>query len=198
MGVTEGVEAVDRKTDSMRVQILLAASRQLAAKPYSQVNLDGILASACVTRGVLYNNFRSKYEVATAIVKYRSEIADQMFDLAFFRTRPALAAMIEVFYAVAVDDIRDDVARAGFNLLEAIGRFDGSQATILHGWIAAFAHQTRRAIDEGDVIADVDPTHVASTLVSLYMSLRQTPDLNQPQPSSVIRRQPGNWRCPAS
>ncbi len=115
-----------------------------------------------------------------------------MFDLAFFRTRPALEAMIEVFYAVAVDDVQNDVARAGFNLLEAIGRFDGSQATILQGWIAAFAHQTRRAIDEGDVIADVDPTHVASTLVSLYMGLRQTSDLNEP--ATFIRDLEAAWQ----
>ena len=38
--------------------------------------------------------------------------------------------MIDVTYMVAISDIGDEMARAGFNLLESVGRFDGLQAKV--------------------------------------------------------------------
>jgi hypothetical protein len=81
---------------------------------------------------------------------------------------------------VAVSDIGDPMARAGFNLLESIGRFDGLQAKVLDAWATNFAAMTRRAISEGDVLDGSDPEHVGRLVVSLYLGLRQTSNLDEP------------------
>ena len=65
-------EKVDRRADATRLQILLAASHEFARKSYSQVSLDDILAQAEVTKGAMYFHFRSKHELALAIIEHQS------------------------------------------------------------------------------------------------------------------------------
>jgi AcrR family transcriptional regulator len=165
---------IDGRLDSPRMTILAAAAGHLSAKPYSQVNLDDILLTANVTKGALYSQFRSKQELATAVMEHRAEVCATLFDDAFFCARPGLDAVIEVLYIVALEETHDEMARAGFNLLEALGRFDGLQSKILEGWVTSFESLVRRAVNDGDVVATVDPNQVARLLVSMYMGLRQT------------------------
>ena len=100
-------------------------------QPYSQVNLDDILASADVTKGALYFHFRSKHALATAVIEHRAVVARADFEQILAHGLPGLETMIDVTYMVAVSDIGEQMARAGFNLLESIGRFDGLQAKVL-------------------------------------------------------------------
>lgn len=53
VGDLVAMEQVDRRADTTRLQILLAASREFARKSYSQVSLDDILAQAQVTKGAM-------------------------------------------------------------------------------------------------------------------------------------------------
>lgn len=173
----------DVRLDSARMTILAAAAGHLSAKPYSQVNLDDILLTANVTRGALYSQFRSKQELATAIVEHRAEVCATLFDDAFLAARPGLEAMIEVLYVTALEETRDEMARAGFNLLEALGRFDGLQSRVLASWVRSFERLVRRAVSDGDVVATVDPHAVARLVVSMYMGLRQT---SQVEDASIL------------
>ncbi len=47
------IDFIEGKGDTNRQQILLAASRQFAVVPYNHVNLDDIVTTADVTKGVL-------------------------------------------------------------------------------------------------------------------------------------------------
>jgi AcrR family transcriptional regulator len=175
-----GTEQGDGRAGTTRLQILRAAAHQFAARPYNEVNLDDILANADVTKGALYSHFRSKHELATAIVEHRGELDKVAFERWSNRGLRGFETMIDVAYTIAVADISEDMCRAGLNLLESIGRFDGLQAKVLDNWVVAFAAMTRRAIAEGDVVAGSDPEHVARLMVSLYLGLRQTSNLDEP------------------
>jgi TetR/AcrR family transcriptional repressor of nem operon len=174
-------EQVDRRSDTTRLQILRAAAHQFATRPYSQVNLDDILVSADVTKGALYFHFRSKHAMATAIVEYRAEQGRAAFDELAPHGLTGLETMIDVAYMIAIADIGEEVARAGLNLLESIGRFDGLQTKVLDRWVTVFAAMTRDAIAEGDIVDGSDPEHVARLLVSMYLGLRQTSNLDEPE-----------------
>jgi TetR/AcrR family transcriptional regulator, transcriptional repressor for nem operon len=174
-------EQVEGRAETTRLQILHAAAHQFAARPYSQVNLDDILASADVTKGALYSHFRSKHALATAIIEHRREQDKAAFDQLSNRGLRGFETMIDIAYMIAVADISEDVCRAGLNLLESIGRFDGLQAKVLDNWVIAYAAMTRRAITEGDIVAGSNPEDVARLLVSLYLGLRQTSNLDEPE-----------------
>ena len=47
--------------------------------------------------------------------------------------------------------------------------------------MTAFAAIARKAVNDGDVIADRDPEDIARLLVSMYLGLRQTSNLAEPE-----------------
>jgi AcrR family transcriptional regulator len=174
-------EQLDRRTDTTRLQILRAASRQFARKSYSVVSLDDILADAEVTKGAMYFHFRSKHALATAIIDYRAAVARASVDELLARKLSGLETLIDISYLVAIEDIGDETARAGLNLLESIGRTNGMQGDFLGPWVTAFEAIARKGVRDGDLIADRDPEGVAKLLVSMYLGLRQTSNLSEPE-----------------
>ena len=67
------------------------------------------------------------------------------------------------------------------NLLDTVGRTEGLQPKLLNGWTKALAGVTQRAIAEGDVSERCDPEDVGRLIVSMYVGLRQTSDLDEPE-----------------
>jgi AcrR family transcriptional regulator len=174
-------ETSDTRADSTRQQILRAAARQFARLPYHQVGLDDVLAEAALTKGAMYFHFRSKHALALAIIEDQATEARAVVEGLVNRRFSGLETLIDFSYQIAVRDIGTDMARAGFNLLESIGRIEGLQAERLEAWIQTLAVIAGRAIDEGDILAECDPHEVARLLVSLFMGLRQTSNLDEPE-----------------
>lgn len=174
-------EHIDRRADATRLQILRAASRLFAHSPYSRVSLDDILADAAVTKGAMYFHFRSKHALACAIVELRVSEARASIDEVLARRLSGLETLIDLSYSIAADDLGDETARAGLNLLESIGRTDGLQSEVLGQWITAFTEIVAKAIRDGDISKQNDAEAIARLLVSMYMGLRQTSDLADPE-----------------
>lgn len=174
-------EQIDRRADTTRLQILRAAARQFARKSYSLVSLDDVLADAAVTKGAMYFHFRSKHALASAIIEDRFASARASVDELLARKLSGLETLIDILYVVAVEDIGDEAARAALNLLESIGRTDGLQADLVGQWVLAFARIARKGVTDGDVIADRDGKDIATLLVSMYLGLRQSSDLADPE-----------------
>lgn len=181
-GVRFGMsEAVDSKSGATRMDIIRAAAREFALKPYTLVNLDDILTQADVTKGAMYTHFRSKHALAVAVIEHRAQLVQQSVDEIMTPSSSALETLIEVTYFIAVSDSGEDMSRAALNLLESVGRFDGLQSTIMDVWIDGFADSVRKAIEQDDVVDTVDPIAVARMIVSMYMGLRQTSNLDEPK-----------------
>lgn len=174
-------EQLDRRADLTRLHILRAASRQFARTPYSLVSLDDILADAEVTKGALYFHFRSKHALACAIVEHHAEQARTSTEEVAARNLSGLETLIDISYQLAVDDISDPMTRAGLNLVESIGRTENLGARVLADWVARFTAIGQRAVDEGDLTAESDPEVMARLLVSLYLGVRQTSELEDAQ-----------------
>src|SRR5690349_25059094 len=104
----------------------------------------------------MYFHFRSKHALAAAIVEHRFELASASVDALLARKLSGLETLIDIMYLVAVEDIGDEVARAGLNLLESVGRTDDLQTNVLGQWVDAFATIARKAIKDGDIIEGRD------------------------------------------
>lgn len=174
-------ETTDNKADSTRQQILRAAAHRFSQQPYHQVGLDDVLAEAELTKGAMYFHFRSKHALALAIIEDQTTQSGEAVADLLTRKLSGLETLIDFSYQVAVRDISEDIARAGLNLLESIGRIDGLQAKLLGAWIDTLALTIRRAIEEGDIVDECDPQDVGRLLVSTYMGLRQTSSLDDPE-----------------
>lgn len=174
-------EPIDRRSDATRLQIIRAASRQFAHRPYPLVNLDDILADAEVTKGAMYFHFRSKHALALAIIDYRGGLAHAAAEEVLARKLSALETIVDTCYAIAIEDVCDDVARAGLNLLESMGRVDGTQAGVLGEWVKSFDEIFQRAIAEGDVADWCGAEDIGRLLVSIYLGIRRTSNLDEPE-----------------
>ena len=165
-------ELGDTRADT-RQQILLAASRQFARKPYSMVSLDDILADAQVTKGAMYFHFRSKQALAMAIIDELATSTRAAINQLLARRLSGLESLIDIAYLIAVQDLTDDITRAGLDLLESIGRADGFRAKVYQDWITAFAGVAQHGIDQDDIPGQLDPEEVSRLLVMLYAGARQ-------------------------
>jgi TetR/AcrR family transcriptional repressor of nem operon len=174
-------ETTDSKADSTRQQILRAAARQFARQPYHQVGLDDVLAEAELTKGAMYFHFRSKHALALAVIDDLAARSNDAATELLARKFSGLETMIDFSFQLAVRDISEEISRAAFHLLESIGRIEGLQAKILASWIDSLALTVRRGVGEGDVFEECDAEDVGRLLVSLYMGLRQTSDLDEPK-----------------
>jgi TetR/AcrR family transcriptional regulator, transcriptional repressor for nem operon len=174
-------ETTDTRADSTRQQILRAAARRFSQQPYHQVGLDDVLAEAELTKGAMYFHFRSKHALALAIIEDQATQSGEAVADLLSRKLSGLETLIDFSYQLAVRDISDDITRAGLNLLESIGRIEGLQEKRLGAWIETLAVIVGRAIEECDIFDWCDPQDVGRLLVSTYMGLRQTSNLDDPE-----------------
>ncbi|BBY16935.1 TetR family transcriptional regulator [Mycolicibacterium litorale] len=169
-------EQVDRRTDATRQQILRAAAKQFAVKPYGLVNLDDILLDAAVTKGAMYHHFRSKYALASAIVDQWLESNRRIIDDTVALRHSGMETLVDIVFAIALRDIGDPATRAGLNLLESVGRTDGLRRRAFDASRKALTPLALRAIENGDAAADRTPEDIARVLVYLYLGVRQAND----------------------
>ncbi|GFG67026.1 TetR family transcriptional regulator [Mycobacterium kubicae] len=174
-------DSADGRADTTRRHILRAAAHQFARHAYHDVGLDDILAEAQLTKGAMYFHFRSKHALAVAIIEQHTADAGVAVKELLARQLSGLETLIDFCYLIALREATHDVARAAMHLLGTVGRTEGLQRTLLDGWVEGLAYVARRAIDEGDIAERCDPEDVGRLIVSMYMGLRQTSELDKPE-----------------
>lgn len=173
-------EINDNSSDNTREKILRAAAHQFAQHPYYAVGLDAILSEAQLTKGAMYFHFRSKQDLALAIVDEQTAKSGAAVRELLTRKLSGLETLIDVSYLIAMADITDNVARAAFNLLESVGRTEKLHERLLSGLIEVLGDIAARGIREGDMIDRGDPEDIGRLLVALYIGLRQASHLDDP------------------
>jgi TetR/AcrR family transcriptional regulator, transcriptional repressor for nem operon len=169
------------RTDGTRQQIMRAASRAFGQRPFNLVSLDDIVARAGLSKGAMYFHFQSKHALAMAVLDEQSAIIRAAFTERINHQLSGLESLIEATYFLALQDVHSPGIRAGLHLLEQMGRTDGVQAKIFTQWSPAITAMIQRGIADGDIIDGTDPDRVCRLIISIYMGLRQTADLDAPQ-----------------
>jgi TetR/AcrR family transcriptional regulator, transcriptional repressor for nem operon len=174
-------QSTDRRADSARGPLVRAAAHHFATKHYAFVNLDDVVAEADVSRGAMYFHFPSKHALARAVIDEADQLGRQAAAGVLANKLSGLETLIDLSYLVAVLDLCEDLPRAALHLLESIGRTDEIEARTLREVVNALAQIVRRAVDEGDIAEGPDPEDVARLLVSTYIGVRHTGDLDTPR-----------------
>lgn len=144
-----------------RDAILRGAAEVFGARGYGLASIADIAAAAGLTKGALYFHFASKDELAFAVIaeQHRRTMAASAAILA--EARPALESMILLSRSLGHQLLEDPVVRAGIRLTTDVASADQPIVEPYEDWFAAIEDLTRRAIDEGDVSAHVDPAMFA-------------------------------------
>lgn len=163
-----------------RGQILRAAAHQFARRPYHDVGLDDILATAELTKGAMYFHFRSKHALALAVIEEQLAADEVAVAKLLKRQLSGLETVIDIGYLMAVQDLSRESARAVLHLLPAIGWAEGLQARLVAHWVEILEPVLGRAVAEGDLVEGPVPAEVARVLIAMYLGLRQSGDLDDP------------------
>ena len=178
---TAMTEASERRADTTRHRLIDAASRQFAHRAYSMVSLDDILAEAGLTKGAMYFHFPSKQALALAIIDDLTEMSRAAVTELFARKMSGLETLIDLVYLRAVQDTQHEVARAGVRLLETLDDPTALPPALWQSWIDFVTTLIQKAVTEGDVVDHHDPEDIAKMLVALWVGVRRTSNLDEPE-----------------
>ena len=174
-------EASERRADTTRHRLIAAASHQFAHRPYSMVSLEDILAEAELTKGAMYFHFSSKQALALAIIDDLTEMSRAAVVELLAREMSGLETLIDLVFLLAVQDTQNDVARAGIRLLETLDNTTPLPPALWQSRMELLTTLIQRAVTEGDVIDQHDPEDIAKMLVALWVGIRRTSNLDQPE-----------------
>jgi TetR/AcrR family transcriptional regulator, transcriptional repressor for nem operon len=175
------IEATERRAETTRQRLIAAASRQFARRSYSMVSLDDILAEAELTKGAMYFHFSSKQALASTIIDDLTEMSRAAITELLARQMSGLETLIDLIWLLAVQDIQNEVARAGNRLIEILDNPTSLPTTLWQSWIEFVTRLIEKAVTEGDVVDHYDPEDIAKMLVALWVGIRRISDPDQPE-----------------
>ncbi|MBD0322836.1 MAG: TetR/AcrR family transcriptional regulator, partial [Aldersonia sp.] len=161
------------RAELTRDAVLNGAAEVFLRLGYANASLIDIMTQANVTKGALYFHFGSKEELARAVVDLGNERLRAACAGLLEPTVPALEAAIGISYLVADLATRDPMVAAMFNLSRQIGNFQGTnEENIVVRWLDGHAALAKRAIDEGDLLPDLDAASVSRIWIEMTSGVR--------------------------
>lgn len=163
---------VTEKGEETRTRILRAARDLFAEHGYRATSMTDILRAAGITKGGFYFHFRSKGELAVAVVEAgrREMDAEVAREVTGARAIDDVFAVIRGAFRICSRAEMSVMKRVCFELADETGspaHIDAVPATWAAN-VAALLHEAKR---QGDLAEGVDPDTAAVLLVSAYFGL---------------------------
>ncbi|MFC9360767.1 ScbR family autoregulator-binding transcription factor [Rhodococcus sp. NPDC057014] len=156
-----------------RDAVVQCAAEEFVRNGYVQATLENILVGVGATKGGLYFHFKSKEQLARAVIDAGFTELDQICTGRMKPYTSAVEALIEFTYAFAHDRSADPMIGAAFRLVLEIGDYRGTTPnTVFEDWTQTCRELVHRARAEGDLRADVDAEKLAPLLVDAAYGVR--------------------------
>jgi AcrR family transcriptional regulator len=156
-----------------REQILAAAARVFERQGYAATRLEDIGADAQVTKGALYFHFRSKADLARAVMDAHHARWGEIVREVASRGADPLTTVVALSFAVAANFRTNEIARAGVRLGNEYRLIDAELPTPFVGWVARLTELIERAQAEALVTAGLDCGAAARAVVAGYFGLQE-------------------------
>ncbi|MEU5090377.1 ScbR family autoregulator-binding transcription factor [Streptomyces sp. NPDC021356] len=145
-----------------REVILTAAAEIFDEFGYSGASISKIMTRANVTQGGMYFHFKSKRELAQAVLAHQQE----------FVAHPAegfgLQGLVDLTFFTAHQLTGNVLFRASVRLAVEQGEFGPSDDTAYQEWVEQLYLHLRAAREQGELLSDVDEREFANVLVGAY------------------------------
>ncbi|MFI9504879.1 ScbR family autoregulator-binding transcription factor [Nocardia sp. NPDC052566] len=162
---------VQERAVETRNQIVHGAAEVFDTEGFAGASIGMIVAAAGTTRGALHFHFRTKEELAKAVMEeqgLRELAAIQKLDDG---KTPAIEQVVMLAHEMVRLTKNDPVVRAGVRLSLELTFVDSPKEPYL-GCIMACEEMIRRAIMEGDIIDTVSPPILARFTISAFMGVQ--------------------------
>ncbi|MEE1753359.1 ScbR family autoregulator-binding transcription factor [Streptomyces sp. SP18CS02] len=156
------VRRMQERAVQTRKAILRAAAEVFDETGYDGAGITKILARAGVTQGAMYFHFKSKEELARAVM------LEQASDVRLPESPDGLRQLVDVTLALAKELQSNVLLRAGVRLAVDPSGPAHHDDSIYGWWAERFREELVAAREKGEVRADLDTEEFAQTLVGAY------------------------------
>ena len=156
---------VQARSKAKRQRLLNAAAQLIAEKGYAQTTVEEILQLAGLTKGVMYNQFENKQQLAGAVLVegFKMRMHPAQPDM------PRLQSVVDNSIALAVLTPQVPMVKAAARLAT-----DQDNAYYGHMWLGYIPAVTELLIESremGELLPGVDPALTAKTWVAAYTGI---------------------------
>lgn len=170
---------------------MAAAVHRFERAGYGNTSLADILDDAEVTKGSFYYHFRTKEELAAAIIRQANEALEAILTATLESPSPMVQNLIRLPFA-GVHLMREDrVVRMGFRLRQAGAQVSAAGSAVLAQRRADIVRAVRTAVVQGDFNSDIDAEEVGQTI---WAGLLGTQLLAEACDDDVVPRLGQLWR----
>jgi len=155
-----------------RSSVIEGASRVFESAGYGNASLSEIATQSEVTKGALYFHFKSKEEIALAVIEAqhtRSRLAGEKVATKGDKGLPTMMELCRVFGQQLLDDV---VVRAGIRLTFEASAFDADVTGPYQDWVDTMTFLGTQAQEEGDFRKDVVAADFARFLVASFTGVQ--------------------------
>lgn len=156
--------ATQTRAQLTRRKIMESAVDLFFERGYGDVGLVDIVEGAGLTKGAFYYHFKSKEEVAAAIVADYGAALAETVDAHFDAAAPTVADMITATFAMQSVMWTDKRMAVGQRLLQALDQISSASRDFTRAWTDRFVGMVLLLHDAGQVRRETDPVEVAEAI----------------------------------
>jgi AcrR family transcriptional regulator len=170
--MSETAEQLGARAGRSRRAILDAAAPIFAERGYEAASLNEIILASGLTKGGFYFHFRSKRELALAVLQDGGERWVRLLDRELGATPTALERLVAAPRLIARLARRGEGPAALRRLADDLTRDPEVRDEVcgsIRTWIASAASDVAAAQAEGSVRGDLDPEALAEILIAAFV-----------------------------
>jgi AcrR family transcriptional regulator len=160
------------RAEITRRAIIRGAAEVFDRYGYAASTLSDVIGQGGVTKGALYFHFKSKEDVASAVVEEQHRLSVGPTRAWLEQDGNSLEAVIRATQLMAVQLTSDVVVRAGIRLTLEHGTFGALQVDPYVEWVDVIKGLTQRAMDEGDVRSPLSAEDLARFVVGTFTGIQ--------------------------
>lgn len=170
-----------------RARVTRAAVIEGAASVFEEVgfgnaSLRDVAERACVTKGALYFHFKSKKDLALAVIDEQHAMVEDAGDRAASGGLSALETIRSMSRIFGQQMLDEAIVRAGIRLTFEASAFDGDVKDPYRAWLNTVRVLAKQAQLENSLRSDIDVEDFARYLVSSFTGIQMVSSaLNEQQ-----------------
>lgn len=160
-----------------RAALIEAAAAEFDERGFVGASMDGVAERAGMTKGALYFHFRSKVDIAGAVIAGQDEISRRYAEVAATRSTSPLESLMWMSQGVATQMVEEVVVRAGLRLATDPNARAIPRDRPHEYWVEHTADLIRRAIDAGEVDPSWDPRVIGQVVSPAVAGVQMFSDM---------------------
>ncbi|WP_306926801.1 ScbR family autoregulator-binding transcription factor [Arthrobacter globiformis] len=160
------------RAKATREAIIAGAATVFEERGYGNASLSQVSDAARVTKGALYFHFKSKEELAKAVIDEQHRIVVAESEGILGERQPALTTMILMCRAFGLKLVHEPIVRAGIRLTLEATAFGDPVTGPYEDWIATMEKLADQGQKERQIRSSVAPAELARFLVASFTGVQ--------------------------